>query len=720
MMLIPVKLDETQEAEIDETENETGLEGVELLASYFTKLENRDEAVWVAKSNIADMFDDITLGLVGKQVVDGHNADWDSMDEWREGVEFGKEIVKQETKTRNDPWDGAANFKSPVLMNAALRFSDPTSMQILRSRDLVKADVTGKDVDDHKQERADRVAEYSNYQLNVEMPEWREEHEKLLYDLPYSGTVFKKTFFDAEEGRNTSDLICYPNFSVNQEAKSLTRLPRFTEIMEFRDNEVTEKQNQGIWLDVSLGEDGEGDGEAEQDKVRGFIEQQGSYDLDGDGYAEPYTFVVHVDTQKVVRIIPRFEPEDVLIRGERIVTTLAKVIEDGTKDMEVVRIKAECNVTKYGFLRDPQGKFLDVGYSHLLGALTGAINTTTNQLLDSGTLANLSGGYLAKNFRRKMGDISFRPGQWKQTGLAAQDLQSGMLPHPNKEPSATLFALNQFLISNAQELSASADLGNALGAQTAPTTALAIVDEQLQKTGAIMLRIYRAMAQEFQKLYELNAKFLDPQEYQVVLDDQQADFRADFDQKDMDIVPVANPEISSKIQRIQMASAEISQLQSVAIAGGDIRPIVKNFYEAIGSQNVDEIFPEETPEEMLQRILSENPELAQLIMGEKEREDLIAAAQADAFDREQQRQDLITAADLDKTESETEKNQASSIKLREEAETEQTKNQIDMYTGAENIDNLALNNQRQAQELTGDNERRVSSVETPPSDQSGT
>jgi len=718
-MVIPARLDENQEAAIEEEEQEKGLSGVELLASYFSRLDGQEGISYIPLHNIAEMIDDLTLSLVGRQVVEGHEADWDSMSEWREGVEYGKEIAKQETETRNEPWDGAANFKSPVLMNAALRFSDPASSQILRSRDLAQADINGKDTDDQKAERGERVSEFINYQLNEEMPEWREEHEKLIYDLPYSGSVFKKTFFDAEKGRNVSDLICYPNFSVNQEAKSLSRLPRFTEIMEFRNNEVIEKQNQGIWLDVELTEDGEGENEAESDKVREFIEQQGTYDLDGDGYEEPYTFVVQTNTRKVVRIIPRFDPENVIVRTKTTATTLAKAMEGGiSEDMEVVRIKDNCNITKYGFLHDPQGGFLDVGYSHLLGALTGAINTTTNQLLDSGTLANLSGGYLAKNFRRKMGDIKFQPGQWKQTGLTAQDLQTGMLPHPNKEPSPTLFQLNQFLIANAQELSASADLGSALGPQTAPTTALAIVDEQLQKTGAIMLRIYRAMAQEFNKLYRLNSKFTDPVEYQQVLDDPEADFRRDFDQKGMDVIPVANPEISSKIQRIQMASAEMSQLENVAIAGGDIRPIVKNFYEAIGSQNVDEIFPDETPEQMLQRILSENPDLAELIMGEQERLDLIAAAQADAFEREQQRQDIRLAADLDKTAAETENKQADTIKKLEEAETEQTKNQIDTYTAAQNIDNLALQNQRQAQELTNDNERRLPAVEESPGNES--
>lgn len=690
-------------------------EGIELLSSFFLPINDQGKNRYIPLPNIADELDDNLLSLIGKHVVEGYQADWDSMEEWRNNIEFGKDISKQERNAKNDPWQNASNFKSPVLMNAALKFSDTTSTQILRGRELVKADITGKDKDNLKKERADRVAEFMNYQLNVEMPEWRDEQEKLIYDIPYSGTVFKKTFYDSEEGRNNTKLICYPDFAVNQSATSMDRLPRFTEIFELNANQVLEKQNAGIWLDVNLGEDGEGDDEAPSDKIREFIEQHGTYDIDGDGYEEPYTFVVHVNTEKVVRIIPRFDPENAIVKSGNANITLANVIDNGGTG-EIVRIKANNNITKYGFLHDPNGEFLDVGYCYLLGALTCAINATTNQLVDAGTLANLSGGYLAKNFRKRLGRTTFKPGHWEETNLSPQDLQSGMFPHPHKEPSATLFSLNQFLIANAQELSASADLGSALGPQTAPTTALAIIDEQLQKTGAVVLRIYRSMAREFSKLYELNAKFVDPVQYVKVVDDENADFRSDFEQEGMDIIPIANPEVSSKIQRIQMASAEMSQIEMVAAAGGDIRPIIKNFYEAIGTQYVDDIFPEESPLDMIQRILSENPDIAALIMQEQERLDLIAAAQADAYEREQQRQDIRLAADIDKIAAETENKQADTIKKLEEAETEQTKNQIDTYTAAQNIDNLALQNQRQAQELSRDNERRVPAVETTESD----
>jgi len=704
---------------VEEDEGTVEAQGVELLASYFTV----NNGVAIPKANIADMFGEQTLMLLGKSVIEGFEADLDSMEEWLDFVKTGMKLVKQEKQAKSTPWEGASNFKSPTLMQAALKFSDRASTELLRQEDVVKTAVIGRDTNGEKAKQADRVAEYSNYQLNVEMEEWRDEHEKLLYKLPYDGTVFKKTFFDSRLGRPVSNVITHPNFVVNNASDSITRLRRFSETFDLSENEVIERQRQGIWLEVELSlgttvEEVDQEHEAESDKFTTFIEQQGYFDLDGDGYEEPYTFVVEKASQTVVRITPRFEPSDVLVKDEvnlRAAKLSSLIGDDGELaktdgKREIVRIKAINNITKYGFLRDPEGGFLDVGYSYILGALTAGINATTNQLVDAGTLSNRQGGWLAKGFRRKMGDSAFKPGQWKQTGISAIDLRNGIVPLPVKEPSQALFSLMQFMISSSQELSASADLTQALGANAPATTTLALVQEQQQSAGAIILRVYRAMSAEFKKLFELNAKFLDPEEYQEVLDDPEANFEADFDIRKMNIVPIANPEISSKIQRIQQAQAELSQVQLVQAAGGDIRPVVKSFFEAIGTQNIDEIFPDLQPQEQLQKLLSENPDLAELISGEAERADLIAASQADALEREESRKDAETASKLDKEASEVEKNNSATVLNLEKAETEDLNNQISTYTAAGQIDQQALQNEQTLQQLQQPQELNNASI----------
>lgn len=701
--------------EIIEKEKETTQDGVKLLSSYFdvktTETETGTRSIFLTKANIADMFEEDMLMEVGANVKNGFDADLDSMEEWNSFVEVGRTLIKPEKNAKSSPWEGSSNFKSPTLTQAALKFSDRASTELLRQEDIVKTAVIGKDKAGDKAEQADRVAEYSNYQLNVEMEEWRDEHEGLLYQLPYEGCEFKKTFFDHRLGRPVSNVICYPDFVVNNKAKSISRLRRFSEEFELSKNEILERQNQGVWSDVEISfnsdsDDSDESSQAEADKDTTFIEQYGYFDLDGDGYEEPYIFTIVKSSQQVVRITPRFEPEDVLIKDEsnqRSAKLSDLLTDEGlpstSGNREVVRITPTSNITKYGFLRDPEGGFLDVGYYYILGALTSGINATTNQLVDAGTLANRQGGWLAKGFRRKMGNSSFKPGEWKQTGISAQDLHNGIVPLPVKEPSATLFSLMQFMISSSQELSASADLTQALGANAPATTTLALVQEQQQSAGAIILRIYRAMTSEFKKLFILNSKFLDPQEYQEILDDSEANFETDFDLRRMNITPVANPEISSKIQRIQQAEVELSQVDRVAQVGGDARVIVKNFYESVGAQNVDEIFPEEDPQQRLQRLIAENPELAELISGEVERNDLIAQAQTDALDREENRKDAETESKLNKEESEIDKNKSATILNLEKAETEEVNNSISDYTAELDLDNKELQNQQVLREL---------------------
>jgi chaperonin GroES len=655
-------------------------QGVKRLSSYFQQIQGATgEPVFIAFENIAEDLDDDLLLKIGRCAVEGYTSDKDSMQEWVDGVELGLDLVKQEKESRSEPWAGAANFKSPTLMSAALKFSDRASTELLRGRDIAKTAVIGKDDDNQKADRAERVSEFTNYQLNVQMPEWREEHDKLLYDLPYIGVAFKKTFFDPRLGRNVSNLISYPGFVVSNTADSITRLRRFSEVFELSKNEVLERQNQGLWLDVSVEgtttDSDEGD-EAESDKFQEFIEQQGYYDIDGDGYEEPYVFTVHLSTSKVMRIVPRFGPENVIVKKVNRAVTLDTMMD---KDVDVIRIEPENNITKYGFLRDPQGGFLDVGYGHLLGALTAGINATTNQLIDSGTLANVQGGWLAKGFRKRMGDTRIKPGIWNQTGLTAQDMQNGIMPHQFKEPSATLFALMEMMVGSSQELSASADLTQALGANAPATTTLALIQEQQLSSGAVILRIYRSMTQEFKKLYVLNSKFTDPEEYKNILDDEKADFAKDFNLKGVDVVPVANPEVSSKIQRIQLAQAELTNLEAVMAAGGNIRPIVEGFYEAIGSSNVAEIFPEETPEEQLQRLL-QDPALMELVTQEQQRITEIADAQQAAIAREEDRKDLELADKLESNDKTREKTESETLLNLEKAETEESKNLRDDYT----------------------------------------
>ncbi len=672
--------------------------------------------VFVPKANIAELIPKGELDKIGRYVKEGYDADVLSMKAWTDNVELGLDLNKQERNTKETPYPGAANFKSPLLINACLTFGDRASTELLRAADLCQVNVVGKDDQDIKKAKAERVETFQNWQLNSEMPEWRDEQEKLLYDLPHHGTVFKEAYYDSELGRLVSDLVAYPAFAVNNSVKSQDKLRRFSKIFEYPKNVVREKMNSGIWLDVELSyaPDDSDEDQYERDQIHTFIQQQTFCDLDDDGYEEPYTVVIHEATSKVVRITPRFYLKDAVVKamGQDVnlnMVMMAQMQGMPVDDIKVIRITPNSNTTMYGFLPDPQGGFLFVGYCGFMASLVGGVNVTTNTLLNAGEICSIPSGYAAKEFRIKQGDAGFKPGELKQSGISARDLQSSILLNKFPEPSQVLYALLQSMEASIEKTGASADLKGALGQNSPAATTLAMVQEQQLSTGAIIQRVYRSMSKEFDVMFKLNSKFTDPQMYMRVVNDPNANFEQDFDPNDLDIVPSANPEISSKIQRIQQAQAEMANLEAVVNAGGNPRPIVENYYKTIGATNIDDIFPPMTPEQQLQDLLKRNPQLqdqitqmsqtaqmhAQLLLEKTQAETELTKAKGMEQQAKAQRNELSasvtiheTAQKLDKLDAETDQIQSKTVLNIAQAEALPVKTSIDVYNAAvQTLDN---------------------------------
>ena len=148
----------------------------------------------------------------------------------------------------------------------------------------------------------------------------------------------------------------------------------------------------------------------------------------------------------------------------------------------------------------------------------------------------------------------------------------------------------------------------------------------------------------------------------------------------MDILPSANPQNSSKIQRIQKAQAQLAVMPQVQATGGNPQPIVEDYLDAIGSESVDEIYPELTPEqqEAAQAKQAENEAL------EKQLRFLPVKAQADIGEAEKNNsitkrieaeiKQAKTISDIKLNEAKVLETEASALLKKELAETEESKN----------------------------------------------
>jgi len=136
--------------------------------------------------------------------------------------------------------------------------------------------------------------------------------------------------YNPVEDRIESHLITYPNFAVNQATKSMETCRSFSCILDFSDNEIIEKERSGLWLKLEPDIEEEDGGQInkrgarrsnEDEKVVDaadnpvkFIEQQCFFDLDDDGYEEPYIVTIYYPSKQVVRVVARYDESSLMVR----------------------------------------------------------------------------------------------------------------------------------------------------------------------------------------------------------------------------------------------------------------------------------------------------------------------------------------------------------------------------------------------------------------------
>jgi chaperonin GroES len=497
----------------------------------------------IESKNIADGLEDEKLHTIGSEALEGYLQDVESRMEWEKAMEEWTKLATQHKEEKTYPWPKASNVKYPLLTTAAMQFAARSYPSLIPSDGkVVKSTVIGKDPDGSKYAQADRVSMYMSYQLMHEMTGWEEGMDKLLIMLPVVGTIFKKTYWDSITKQVKSDVILPKNLVVNYWAKSLKEAERVSQVIEMSPRILKERQLAGVFLDVDLGSVPtplKTDDRAlpPNDKTTPYtlIEQHTYIDLDDDDYPEPYIVTFHLESGKVLRIAARFDEN---------------TITHDDEGKKVIKIEPIEYFTKFGFIPNPDGSFYDLGFGVLLGPINEAVNSLINQLIDSGTLNNLQSGFLGKGLKVRLGETKFMPGEWKAVNSTGSDLKQQIVPLPSKEPSAVLFQLMGSMITSGKELASVAEIfvGKMPGQNTPATTTMATIDQGMKVFTAVYKRIYRSLHEEFQKLFELNAAYLNPNTYQEVINVTIGP--ADFAQKQYKICPGADPSAISQTEKL--------------------------------------------------------------------------------------------------------------------------------------------------------------------------
>ena len=540
--------------------------------------------------NYAEEIDANDLAQLGSEIVTQVAVDLDSRIEWEEQNDLWMGLAAQFLETKNFPWPNASAVKYPLLATTSLQFHARSYPALVKEDTLVKVRKYGEPSED-KNARAERVQQHMTFQVLQDMTEWQEDMDRLLYVLPITGLVYKKVYWSPTLRRLTAPIILAKDLIINYEATNFERAVK-THRIYMDSNELKEYQNMDIFLDIELSQPDRRHKDDTEEQATGqhapgtqaqdihtLYECHGWWDFDGDGYKEPYIITVDKDSQQVLRIVARWGEENVYYD------------DDG----EILKIEATEYFVPYKFLPNPESSIYALGFGALLGPLNAASNTLINQLIDAGTLASTGGGFLSKQVRTRGGVIRMKPGEWKQLPVSGDDLRKGIMPLPVKDPSNTLFLLLGKLIESGERLSSVQDLmvGENPGQNQPYSTTMAVLEQGLKVFTGIYKRVYRSLGIEFKRIFALNGEYLDEEQYFNLFDQDSTDIaqsiinRRDYNTDDLDVIPGADPTVTSQAHQILRAQ---SLEQKLAMGMPlNVEVVTRMSLEAEGHTNIKEL-----------------------------------------------------------------------------------------------------------------------------------
>jgi len=287
--------------------------------------------------NLAEDMDEGELTELAGDLLGDFESDVASRRDWLETYVEGLELLGLRLEDRTEPWPGACSVYHPLLIEALVKFQSETIMETFPAAGPVKTKIIGKDTPE-KEQAAERVRDDMNYQLTEKMPEYRPEHERMLWGLGLAGNAFKKVYFDPYLDRQAAVYIPAEDMVVPYGASNLETAERVTHVMRKTKNEIRKLQVAGFYRDVDLGDPVLVLDEVEKkiaekmgfsataDERFKLLEMHVDLVLPGDedkdedgeetGIALPYVVTIEKGTSTVLAIRRNWDPDDDVSRSD--------------------------------------------------------------------------------------------------------------------------------------------------------------------------------------------------------------------------------------------------------------------------------------------------------------------------------------------------------------------------------------------------------------------
>ena len=542
--------------------------------------------------NLAELLPEDILDPIGLNMRSDYAEYKTSRKEWEQAYVEGLDLLGFKYNNRAEPFQGASGATHPVLAEAVTQFQAGAYKELLPSEGPVRSQILGK-VDQAKEQQAQRVKDFMNYQIMEKMEEYEPEFDQMLFYLPLSGSAFKKVYYDDLLRRAVSKFVPADDLVVPYTATSLDDAEAIIHVIKMSENDLRKQQVGGFYTDVELQlpskmEDKVTDKERELEGTKATGRQENIYTL--------LECHVNLDLEGFEDMGKDNQPTGIKL------PYIATIEEGSGKVLSIRRNYAVDDPTKnkinyfvhFKFL--PGLGFYGLGLIHMIGGLSRTATSALRQLLDAGTLSNLPAGFKQRGVRVRDEASPIQPGEFKDVDAPGGNLRDAFYPLPYKEPSQTLLQLMGIVVQAGQRFASIADMQVGDGNQQAAVgTTVALLERGSRVMSAIHKRLYSGLRKEFKLLSNVFKSYLPPEYPYDVVGGEKTIKQTDFDER-VDILPVADPNIFSMTQRISLAQTEL-QLATSNPQIHNLNQVYRNLYQALGVKNIDAILPPPAPEQ---------------------------------------------------------------------------------------------------------------------------
>jgi hypothetical protein len=476
---------------------------------------------------------------------------------------------------------GASRAVHPIMAEGCVDFASRAIKEMFPPDGPVRTKIIGE-VDDLKQQRAERKRDFLNWQITEQIEEFRDEQEQMLTQLPLGGSQYIKVWYDEQQKRPMIEFLPIDRVILPFAASNFYTAQRAAEVHEITEWEYKRRVSTGMYIDgfsfTSSIEPEQTKSQKANDKIEGKAFQDNEDGL-----------------RKVFHIYTYLEFDDDKHSGAEMAPYIMMVDEQSSKVIGLYRNweDGDDTMTKLDWIVEfkfiPWRGAFAIGLPHLIGGLSAALTGALRALLDSAhinnaaTMLKLKGAKLSGQTQQvevtQVAEIEGAPG--------VDDIRKIAMPMPFNPPSPVLFELLGWLSSAAKGVVTTSEEKIADVTSNAPVgTTQALIEQGAAVYSAIHARLHKSQERLIKILCRLNRWHFDEMRKGDIVEDMNIQ-RDDFN-RNTDVIPVSDPHIFSETQRM-------AQMQSVLMRSDknpdlyNAKAVEERFLKQLKIPNVSEL-----------------------------------------------------------------------------------------------------------------------------------